>query len=238
MKNFYLFFALLSPLLCKAQPLDLIFNNPWYLEQTSINDLYYEIPYNTEVSNVILNLYDTTPYTFDLEICRTLSGEITYPEHTSMLFPGEFNITGNECTIAENIDLETALFNFFQSQIGEELFYDFTFVDFEPPNYYLTIYNQKGDFIEFTEVPRTVMGIEDHNKKLFSVYPNPVFDRINVRNLNTYNLSKIRVLSIQGSLLLETKEQFVLTQHLSKGMYLLELIAEDGSKQTEKIIKK
>lgn len=238
MKKKYLFFVLLSSLYCKAQPFDLIFDHPWYLSQMQIDGSTNQIPFNTEVTNAILNFYNTTPYTFDLEVCQTLSGEITYPNHDSMLFPGVMSLSGDVCTIGENIDFETALFNFFQSHIGEDLIYDYIFVDPDPPNNILTIYSSNGNFVEFTEVPRTILGIEDHYKKLFSVYPNPVSERINIRNYSSKNLSKLRLLSIQGIVLLETNENHILTQNLSNGMYLLELIAEDGYKQVEKIIKK
>lgn len=238
MKRIYIFFILLSPILGKAQPFELIFDHPWYLFQFQIDGSNNQIPFNTEVSNAILTFYDTTPFTFDLEICQTLSGEITYPVHDKMLFLGDFIFTGNECTISENILFETTLFNFLQSLSGEELFYDYTFVDPDPPNNILTIYAPNGNFIEFTEVPNPILSVDLFDKKLFSVYPNPVTDRINVRNLNSQSLSKTRVLSIEGKVLIETHDNFVHTHNLSKGMYLLELIAENGSKQVEKIIKK
>lgn len=238
MKRIYIFFILLSPILGKAQPFDLIFDHPWYLFQFQIDGSNNQIPFNTEVSNAILTFYDTTPFTFDLEICQTLSGEITYPVHDKMLFLGDFIFTGNECTLPENSDFESTIFGFLQGLIDEELFYDYTFVDPDPPNNLLTIYAPNGNFIEFTEVPNPILSVESFHKKMFSIYPNPVSDRINVRNLNSQNLSKTRVLSIEGRVVLETQENFVLTHQLSKGMYLLELIAEDGSKQVEKFIKK
>lgn len=238
MKKILLLFVLASTLLCKAQPFELIFDHPWYLFQFQIDGSNNQIPFNTEVSNAILTFYDTTPFTFDLEICQTLSGEITYPVHDKMLFLGDFIFTGNECTLPENSDFESTIFGFLQGLIDEELFYDYTFVDPDPPNNILTIYAPNGNFIEFTEVPNPILSVDSFHKKMFSIYPNPVSDRINVRNLNSQNLSKTRVLSIEGKVVLETQENFVLTHQLSKGMYLLELIAEDGSKQVEKFIKK
>lgn len=238
MKKIYLFFAILSTLASKAQPFDLIFDHPWYLEQIRIDGTFLQIPSNGEVTNAILNFYETTPYTFDLKVCQTLSGEITYPNYDAMLFPVGLTITGDACTISENIDFETILFNFFQSQIGVQLSYDYIFIDPGPPENILVIFSPNGDYIEFTEVPNPILGVESFNKKMFSVFPNPFTDKITIRNLNSQILSKIRVLSMQGSLLLETNNSNILAQNLTKGIYILEIIAKDGSKQIEKIVKK
>lgn len=238
MKTIVLFFVLSCTLFCKAQPFDLIFNHPWYLFQMQIDGSTNQIPFNSEVSNAILNFYETSPYTFSLEICQTLSGEITYPNFDSMSFLSGMSITGNECTIAENITFETSLFDFLQSLIGEELFYDYTFVDPDPPNNILTIFAPNGNFIEFTEVPNPILNLDSFDKKIFIIFPNPVTDKIQVRSLHSQKTSKMRLLSLQGSVLFETENDFINTQHLSHGMYLLEMTSEDGSKQIEKILKK
>lgn len=235
MKPIFLLFFVLSPLFCKAQPDNMLFYYSWQLNQINIEG-QTDIPYNAELNyNVILNFYDTTPYTFSLKVCQTLSGEIEYPANNVMIFPSVLTVSGDACTLSENSDFEALLFNFFQSQINTEFTYYIGIVDFDPPNYFPIMIAPNGDYVEFHE---TYLGVESFDKKLFSIYPNPVSDIINVRALTTQNISKIRVLSLEGRLLLETNEHFVLTQHLSKGMYLVEAIAEDGSKQIEKIIKK
>tara|TARA_R110002072_G_scaffold110599_4_gene238450 strand:- start:6878 stop:7594 length:717 start_codon:yes stop_codon:yes gene_type:complete len=238
MKKIYLIFILLGTLNSTAQPFDLIFDHPWYLFQMQIDGSNNQIPYNSEVSNAILNFYDTTPYTFSLEICQTISGEITYPNFDTMSFLGGMSITGNECTIEENLIFETTLFDFLQSLIDVELVYDYTFVDPDPPNNILTIYAPNGNFIVFTEVPNPILSLNSFDQKIFAVYPNPVSEVVTVKNLHSQNLSEMRLLSIQGANIMETPQNFLNIAHLSKGIYLLELIAEDGSKQVEKIIKK
>jgi len=238
MKKIFLLFVLVSPLLCKAQPFELIFDNPWYLEQMQINGNYYQIPYNTEISNVTLHFYDTTPYTFSLEVCRTLSGEITYPNFDTMLFPFALSETGTPCSLGDNSVFETDLFIYFENLVGVEFFYDYTFVDPDPPNYYVTLNFSNGDYLEFNEVANSVLSTEDFNKKRFSVFPNPVKDKIQVRNLGSQKISEMRLLSLQGIVLVETENDFINMKPLSKGMYLLEMTSEDGSRQIEKILKK
>lgn len=48
----------------------------------------------------------------------------------------------------------------------------------------------------------------------------------------------MRLLSIHGALIMETSQDFLNTTNLPKGIYILELLTEEGSKQIEKVLKK
>lgn len=237
MKKILVLLALASTFLSKAQPDDFLFLHPWYLYQANING-QTQIPNNSELFNVVLTFNETTPYTLDLEACRTLSGVIEYPSSFTMFFPNPLSESGAPCVETENLDFENAVFNFFQNLVGTEFSYDFTIVDFDPPTYFLFIEDGEGNYVEFTEVPRTILGVNEYDNKLFSIFPNPVTDKVQVRSLSSQNISTIRVFSLQGSVLVETENDFINVQHLTKGMYLLEMTSEDGFKQIEKILKK
>lgn len=237
MKKILLLFALAFTLICKAQPDDMLFYYTWQLSQINIEG-QTNIPNNSELnhSNVILYFYETTPYTFSLQVCQTtLSGEIEYPFLNTMVFPNELDISGDPCELSENNDFKTLLFSFFQNNLNISLDYQIGIVDFDPPTYYPFIVAPNGDWVEFHE---TYLNVESFNKKMFFVYPNPVSDRINIRNLNSQNISKMRLLTLQGSVLMKTENNYLNTAQLPTGMYLLEIIAENGAKQIEKIIKK
>lgn len=78
-------------------------------------------------------------------------------------------------------------------------------------------------------------------KKLFSVYPNPVTDKLTIRPLNPVNWAVVlEVVSMQGSVVLKTlvrgTEQTIGFSALAKGIYTVR-ITGNGYLQTERITK-
>lgn len=179
MKKTLLLFALTSALLCKAQPDEMLFYYTWQLSQINING-QTNIPFNDELNNstVTVNFYDTTPYTFVLKVCKTLSGEIEYPSENIMVFPSEFSVSGDACTLPENNDFETLLFSFFQNNLNIALNYGIGIVKPDPPTYYPIIYAPNGDWVEFHEA---LLSTASFDQKMFLVYPNPVSEELNVK---------------------------------------------------------
>ena len=79
-----------------------------------------------------------------------------------------------------------------------------------------------------------VLGLEDVNSSVFSIYPNPATDLISIRGVE--NIKSIKVYSILGSL---EKEVFNTNQidisELSSGIHLIKV--DNGTVSIKKIIK-
>jgi hypothetical protein len=72
-----------------------------------------------------------------------------------------------------------------------------------------------------------------------SVYPNPVFDELCINNIatqSTYNLRNlVGVIMQQGAL--KEGNNSITVPSLSTGMYMLEMVDEEGNKTIKKIVK-
>jgi hypothetical protein len=84
----------------------------------------------------------------------------------------------------------------------------------------------------FGTLPVSNAGIDEENQFNIIVYPNPANDNIRIR-LSGQMDATIRLINMSGSILLtqtvsaETKEVTIPIQHLSSGMYLVEILEND-----------
>lgn len=83
------------------------------------------------------------------------------------------------------------------------------------------------------------IGIEENSSSLIRIYPNPVHDYLNIEMEEKADY--IEIFNLTGSVLLTTKvdsEKFGLdVSNLSKGVYFVRFVFEDGSMGTTKFIK-
>lgn len=95
----------------------------------------------------------------------------------------------------------------------------------------------------------TVIGLEKLSTKLknelcLTVYPNPVQDVLNIQTVNYTRNAVVKIYSISGTEVLNSNIDFsvnrigcVSTKNLQSGIYLLEVVSENGLKFTSKIVK-
>lgn len=74
-----------------------------------------------------------------------------------------------------------------------------------------------------------------------SIYPNPVSDQmITISNINPENISAVQVISLDGKkmadLKLQTNGRFHIPSSLASGTYILDILATDGSRSSEKVV--
>ncbi|MDP9957892.1 putative membrane protein [Epilithonimonas hungarica] len=108
-----------------------------------------------------------------------------------------------------------------------------------PNGKYITGWGKKnGSPIGFRlELPDTVMAVNNIDKKIVSIYPNPVKDLLNIAgasiitNVEIYDISGQKVLDVK-----DMKSRQLNINKLPKGTYLLKGLF-DGQKHTLKIIK-
>lgn len=217
------------------EPSEFLLMGTWNLETLFIEGTSIEIPNNSELYNVTLDFNNEVPYLFTLNACQTLSGEITYPSFETMLFPEPLEITNLKCTIAQNIEFQNLLFDFFQDFINQEFTY-FTFViDPDPPHYYVVIYKPNGDYVEFNEVPNILLSVDEKNLSKFSLYPNPASTQITIKVEQNNILEKLSIYSSLGQLIKTSVSTTIDTSTLSKGVYFVEIMTNKG-KSSQKLI--
>lgn len=93
-------------------------------------------------------------------------------------------------------------------------------------------------------VPGTLLQSQSFNANVFSVYPNPIQDKIHIAYQNE-TPDEVQLYDLQGRMVFSTKdlidsnafEKEILMPDLSKGTYLLRVFSKTGQTQNVKIIK-
>jgi len=85
------------------------------------------------------------------------------------------------------------------------------------------------------------LSTKDFSANTFKLYPNPVNDKLNIQSPNS-KISRINIFSIDGKKVLEIDEidsnkiEFDVS-YLNKGIYLIQLLNNDGGSNTKRLIK-
>ncbi len=94
----------------------------------------------------------------------------------------------------------------------------------------------------FTALQKLSMKLK--NELYLTVFPNPVQDVLNIQTVNYTRKAVVKIYNISGSEVLNSNIDFsenrlgcVSTKNLQSGIYLLEVVAENGLKFTSKIVK-
>lgn len=74
------------------------------------------------------------------------------------------------------------------------------------------------------------------NDKVISIWPNPTKEILNINCLNNTTISSIKIYNLQGKLIQEDKNNTINVGNLSKGLYFVKVITEEGE-VTKKFIK-
>lgn len=83
--------------------------------------------------------------------------------------------------------------------------------------------------------PLDDLSINNQQKNIVSIFPNPTSDFINIKTEN--KVESVEIFDYSGKLLLQQKSKKIDIQHLNQGNYLLKVTTDKGS-LTKKIIKK
>jgi hypothetical protein len=70
----------------------------------------------------------------------------------------------------------------------------------------------------------------------FVLYPNPVKDLLYIKSNDFSTIKNIKIIDLQGKLIIEDANETINVNSLSKGLYIIKVITEEGE-FTKKIIK-
>ncbi len=90
-----------------------------------------------------------------------------------------------------------------------------------------------------SEVTINLLGVQESSISLFSIYPNPVSERLFLKNLTSENYS-IKLYSILGQVIssIDFSSEEINVAELTAGIYFIEINTNDGKSQVQKFIKK
>tara|TARA_R110002049_G_scaffold1557_2_gene12022 strand:+ start:83 stop:1084 length:1002 start_codon:yes stop_codon:yes gene_type:complete len=90
-----------------------------------------------------------------------------------------------------------------------------------------------------SKVTINLLGVQESSISLFSIYPNPVSERLFLKNLTSENYS-IKLYSILGQVIssIDFSSEEINVAELTAGIYFIEINTNDGKSQVQKFIKK
>jgi len=112
-------------------------------------------------------------------------------------------------------------FNVVQTLLADQVNVNDSFLD-EQANYYykLTSYNSNGESAFSNTVQITTLThVKTQQKMAIGFYPNPVDNQLHIIG----EVNMVRVLNLQGQVILESQSKDVDVSYLKKGVYLIEL---------------
>lgn len=112
-------------------------------------------------------------------------------------------------------------------------FYDFRFACFEDVSF--PVYNVTNKACAY--LLHTGIADLEKEKKIVTLFPNPVRDVLHIRASSGYKISQIEITDIQGNFLTLVHHNEIDLTGLSKGVYLVKLEFSSGEQWIEKIVK-
>ncbi len=87
-------------------------------------------------------------------------------------------------------------------------------------------------------VSDAALGVNENTVLEFKVYPNPVNDVLTIQSGNEAKIASVEVFDVLGKQIIKTQLQnnTLNVSELSKGIYLLKIISENGNQITKKIV--
>jgi len=206
--------------------------NVWYLHNLVIDGVDNIPPNNTELSEIILN--------FNIEIfstsaCYYVDGGNYFDYTLSQFYLYETGVTLSTCGSAypeNNTFSDLYIIGFYLNSLGP-FNYEYTINGSVET---LTITNSLGNQAIYGNY---TLSIQDYLNSVFSIYPNPVNDVLNIKNNEATVINNIKIYNLLGKLVLIRKisNGKIDLSILERGIYILKIETEKGN-LTSKIVKK
>lgn len=236
MKHLYILICLLSFSICSAQDQQL-FENTWFLENLIIEGEDNFPPFNSEVSNIPL---DITVNQLSTQVCAPLiSTDIEFSQVEDTFTVNQFIQFPTDCLEQDNQIFQNLYFiTFFEAQLSPRIFdYEIEFVTNDSRQLILT--NEEGNQAIYGAEP---LSTQDFSKNNFAIFPNPAKENIVLSSSTHSGNLIIQIINIQGKVLSNKNVAFdnddsINVSNLSKGIYFLNIEDESGNKSIKKFVK-
>lgn len=215
------------------------FYDSWILEALVIDGTTYNMHNQDEAQTddngnlITLNIHESPNLSFDTYICGRKICDFAINDSWEITITS--TSTANEtCNNSGNQDFENLYFSFFQDSITYS--YDIGCL-LSGESCYLSIYKPNGDQALFWNGQLSANKI---NKPVFSIYPNPVKDKLSISSTFNLEQAEIQVFDIQGKLRMSrklTNTKSIDVQNLLKGFYFLQIKDVLGNSVVKKFVK-
>lgn len=231
MKHLYIF-ILLGTFVHGQSDVELLLNNTWHLVEFN-NECFGITPENPDefdINNITLNFYDYDDHIhYITEMCTRIEGG-AYINNSEIEFITMLT-EGPSCENPINFQYDKG----YQCAMSTKYDYSIT----ENSDGTLTLYMENDIFMSAVYTTQ-LLFTEEFNYNNFSIYPNPVKDKLTFENPDL-KITQIQITDAEGKLILEQKINSVKTEidfsALSKGIYFIRIESDGKIIKTEKVIK-
>jgi len=216
-----------------------LFENTWYLQKVVIDGVDYFPPSNSELETVNLEFVDHSNfYSMATYACSLISADVNDIDNQVIDIYDFYIIDGN-CTLPETIAFEDLYFNDFYNWTVPDQIFGYVIESGAGNTEMLTLTNQQGDTAIYGNY---LLAVENVDVPKFSLYPNPVKDKLFLTSTNNSIKLKIKIFNIAGKLLSTQNFKFekqasIDVSQLATGIYFLNIQDENGNTEMKKIIK-
>ncbi len=213
----------------------ILFDTDWFLMELIVDGANVNIPNNGEIGNVPL---DFMQFGLSTQPCNLLNMEIedlTNSEFTTtsaVIY--EFN-----CSFPETYDFEEVYFmDFFHfNMMG--LTFNYVLEIGANDTRMLTITNTEGDIAIYGNA---ALSIKNNMASRFTVFPNPVKNKLILTSKNTAGNLEVNIFTIKGKLLgtenlVFENQTSIDVSNLTSGIYFLEIKDGTGKTEVKRLIK-
>ncbi|WP_299675798.1 T9SS type A sorting domain-containing protein [uncultured Dokdonia sp.] len=220
----------------------LLFEGIWKLESLVIDGEEFFPPFNDEVHTVGLTFEDEEGAdVFNSWVCNSFFASINFEEggnesDFSFSFTEDYAITLLECDLAENTTFENQYFNFYLNTIQDPFGY---YIEIPEETVTLVVIASNGDIAVYTN---DSLSLSENTLLSFSIYPNPVQDRLFIQTENSLEDFTVTVFDMLGRTLITTSKEALETspidvQDWKSGIYFLRMEDQNGGAITKRFIK-
>lgn len=233
MKNLIILAILSFSMTVYAQDSQL-FENTWYLQKLTIDG--QDIIPPRESNTVEESTFSMTPAQFDTGYCDFLGCSISFNNPDTSFDIINLVALGGNCTSGNDLIFADIYYNyFFDNGIFSNPFaYEITNTG---GILYLEFTNANGDNALYAN---QLLAAPEQTIFFVSIYPNPAKDSLTI-SLKSIDNASVTVYNILGVAVLDTTitstSNTLNMETLSSGVYLISVTANDGRKQTLKLIK-
>lgn len=235
MKYFYILYFLFSYSVCSAQDPEL-FENTWYLHKLNIENIDY-LPPDRGFPNS--HGFTESPFSFWSSYCDAIDVAVTYNQNHELTLEDYPIILLGFCVDQEDLLFNSRYFSILYQDFGQAKNPFLYSITTNGTVKSLEISNADGDIAFYGSEP---LSIAEFDSALFTIYPNPVKDKLLLSSKRAMGNLKINTFNIEGKLLstqnvMLEKQVSVAISNLSKGIYFLNIEDEKGNTSIKKFIK-
>ncbi|MDP3929360.1 MAG: T9SS type A sorting domain-containing protein [Bacteroidota bacterium] len=232
------FIIWVQPIICDTCELNSSNVIPTYYGNSHIIDSAFKIITTSNLTNVNIDLKEPS----ELNGSLRLTGKVSNGS----------NFAGNTSLLLYNTDMSKV----FRYSVSNNFNGDYTLEKIEAGNYLLqpiingvpylplnVAISSDNSILDINlSTLTTIVKEQQFNRSgLFSIYPNPFTDNININHNNRGKLKSVTVLNLQGQLVFKSEDlelNFIELSELNSGLYFITITDTDGVSNTIRILKK